>query len=367
MAVFLAIGLFQGGFAVEVARLSADQWARPNVLAYLLACFSGGSALGVLACFLPQRLRPNAVLPRAATLATLVGALGVPALPFGVVPVAAVIGGAGCGALAVLLNATMTANPEAIRRANVGNGFFGIGAVIGPSMANWSGTGVGWVLPAIVVVLLAATGLPAGRAMVGLTDIRPASGDRSYLALGILLFAAFCYGGVENVMAGLLPQHLGALRISSIGFYVSCLWGAMAVGRFAVAAVAKRLNAQGVTLICGVGALFGCALLTHSGAAFAGTVLVGLCAGPLLPTLLAAVAHQFSAGHGSRSVLVCSLSGAAVHPVLADLLLRGAVAPTFTVPLAEGLLLLLFVFAVFAGHRMLRVHGPARRAAGADG
>ncbi|SFA92135.1 hypothetical protein SAMN05216266_102206 [Amycolatopsis marina] len=357
--LFLAIGLLQGGLAVALTRLGSDRWARPDSLPYLLACFSAGSAAGVLVCWLPRRLLPHRILLGGAVVATATGALSIVAAPFALVPAATFVAGAGFGALAVLLNAAAATGGDAVRRTNFGNGLFGIGAVSGPYIASQTSGGSWWALPAVVALVLVLGWPAATRAPVA--SVAPATdmGTVNRFVLGILLFAAFCYGGVENVAGGLLPQHLGSLEISSVGLYMSCFWGAMAIGRLIAAAVGHRVPPTRLITMAAAGAGGGCLLLAHPATALAGCAVVGLFAGPLLPTLLATLATLGAAPLGTtRLVLLCSLSGAAVFPILADLFRRTV--PTHAgVPLAVGILLSLLLLSVLTANGARTAHSVA--------
>jgi fucose permease len=126
------------------------------------------------------------------------------------------------------------------------------------------------------------------------------------VGLSVLLF--FVYTGVETAVGqwsytlfvegrGVAPQ--------SASLWVSCYWGALAVGRVLAGIVANRLSATTLVRIGAAGMLVGAALIwldLGEVASFLGLTLMGLSAAPVFPSLIAATPERVGRDRASRVI-----------------------------------------------------------------
>lgn len=166
---------------------------------------------------------------------------------------------------------------------------------------------------------------PAGSARLGRAG-RPVSAAGIWL-LGLLLL---CYTGVEVGFGGWVTLYLissANLAPEAAALIASGFWLALTAGRGLGAVLGLRLTPQTLLTTCLLGMLGGTALLSLSVGARAGTaagvLLLGLCCGPVFPTVMAVVtgATQGSATLTSR-VLALGNGGGLIFPALLGLILR---------------------------------------------
>ncbi len=223
--------------------------------------------------------------------------------------------------------------------ANLSQAMFSVGAVASPlAVGGMLDTGVDWrvgyqVVAAVSVVgallSLVAAVRGVGRLHVPRSSPAPDAPDAAgaaawltptlaWLSLGIALYvgAEISQSTWQSV---LLERELGASpALAAAG--LSLLWAGLAVGRLAVSAVARHLD--DVTILrwaLGLGTLFQAALILSPGPASALCVsfLLGLCFGPVFPTIVskATSARPGRSGAIMAVVVASGALGAAFFPV----------------------------------------------------
>jgi fucose permease len=221
------------------------------------------------------------------------------------------------GVLESVLNAYLSAFPNATTLLNRLHGFFGVGALLGPPLAAWIVATASW--PAVMLLLGAvAVPLTAGFLIVyprtgsdpaSAKPGPPAQGGLAYPALrqwGVLLGAALLsvYVGLElgvgNWAFGYLVEARGQSDLLA-GYAVSGYWFGLTAGRFLLSPIVTRLGLTAVGLMntCLVGVTITTALtwlLPGKAAVTAGLILLGFFLGPIFPTAMA-LAPRLSTAH----------------------------------------------------------------------
>jgi fucose permease len=124
--------------------------------------------------------------------------------------------------------------------------------------------------------------------------------------LGAASFAL--YTGLEAATGAwtytLLSEGRG-VAMASAGSAVSAYWAALAVGRVLFALSLARTRVATLLSLCLAGVAAGALLLAldlGSAGSIAGLVLLGLAAGPIFPSLIAATPTRFGAAHADNGV-----------------------------------------------------------------
>jgi fucose permease len=232
--------------------------------------------------------------------------------PFVAFVIVQLVTGYATGVLESVLNAYLSASPNATTLLNRLHAFFGVGALLGPVLATWilgfaSWTTVWLVLAMACVPLVAGFLVCYPRPHSDATALataphasEPASGGLLRTALrqrGVLLGAAFLavYVGLEIGMGdwgfGYLVQERGQSELLA-GYSVSGYWLGLTLGRFLISPLATRIGATaaGMMLACLAGVTVAAALtwlLPAAAAASTGFVLLGFFLGPIFPTTMA--------------------------------------------------------------------------------
>ncbi|GAA4455969.1 MFS transporter [Phytohabitans houttuyneae] len=206
------------------------------------------------------------------------------------------------GTLESVLNAYLAGLPNATTLLNRLHGFFGVGALIGPPLANWITDVSAW--PAVWLVLaLVAAPITAGfllaypRSAGAPAHTEAKSKERVLLQRGVLLGAILLavYVGLEIGVGNWGFSYLVEARDQSdllAGYVVSGYWLGLTAGRFLLSPLVARLGltAVGLMYTCLAGVI-AAALLTWvlpgTVPAVAGMVLLGFFLGPIFPTAMA--------------------------------------------------------------------------------
>jgi fucose permease len=294
--------------------------------------------------------------------------------PFVAFVVLQIATGYAMGTLESVLNAYLAGLPNATTLLNRLHGFFGVGALIGPPLANWI-TDIGtW--PAVWLVLaLAAAPITVGfllaypQSDAGPAKDEPTAKQRVLLQRGVLLGAILLavYVGLEigvgNWGFSYLVEGRGQGDLLA-GYVVSGYWLGLTAGRFLLSPLVTRLGltAVGLMYICLAG-VTGAALLTWvlpgTVPAVAGLVLLGFFLGPIFPTAMAVVPLLTTARLVPSAIGVMnagSVVGGSALPWLAGAIAQGAGVWTL---LPFTLVLALLQFAVWWPMARLIRNNPA--------
>jgi MFS transporter, FHS family, L-fucose permease len=269
---------------------------------------------------------------------------------------AALLGGFGFGGVMATGN-TLVAQlfPSGSTAALNGiNLFFGVGSIVGPSLAAaanarlsapqialWIGAGA---MAALSPVVLGAVAGGAGGAATARAGARSAAPVRSWL-LGFLLLV---YTGTEIGFGAWLTLYMissAAMDVASAALVVSGFWLALTSGRALVVALGARISAHGLLRLCLGGLLLGAVLLAlgigNIALTLAGVLLFGLSCGPVFPTIVALVASSAGAAAATSQVLLLGNCGALLVPALLGVLLTRYGPPAVTALLVLAALLMI--------------------------
>jgi fucose permease len=251
------------------------------------------------------------------------------------------------GVLESVLNAYLSALPNATTLLNRLHGFFGVGALLGPPLAAWIVAAASW--PAVMLLLgVVAVPLTAGFLIVypragsdpaAAKPEPPTPGGLARLALrhwGVVLGATLLtvYVGLElgvgNWAFGYLVEARGQTDLLA-GYAVSGYWFGLTAGRFLLSPIVTRLGltAVGLMNICLVGVTLIAALtwlLPGKAAATAGLVLLGFFLGPIFPTAMALAPRLTTARLVPTSIGIMnagSVVGGSLFPWLAGAIAEG--------------------------------------------
>ncbi len=330
---------------------------------YVASSFASGTALA--------RLGVGSLLA-ASALATALSLLGYASAPVFTAMVAlGVLAGLGAGAIDAALN-THVATHHGARTLNWVHACYGLGAASGPAlMAHVLETGrswrLGYSLAGAAQVLLALCFLATRRRWaaapasgVAPNPVRSAGAPAGATLrlptawLGMATF--FFYVGLEATAGAWLFSVLSEARGESMmraGSSVSSYWGALALGRVLFGTFADRISPDRMLRACVAGLGAGAALLAADlgSAPDAGAVaLLGLAAGPIFPSLIAATPTRVGHAHAANAVgfqVAAAALGQSLLPAGAGLL-AGRLGLE-TIPMLLGGL----CAAVFAAHEAL--------------
>ena len=330
---FVSLGLPDGLLGVAWPSLRAGFGLAQGALGALLLASTTGYVLSSFASGpLLARLGLGALLALSC-LATAVSLLGYAVAPVWPALVAlGVVAGLGAGAIDAGINGYVATHhsPRALHLLHAG---YGLGTTAGPALmtgllmagAPWqrgylvvgaSQLALGLAFGATRGLWPAASAAPAARAPsapLAHTLRRPA------VWLGALAFAL--YTGLEAGAGAwtytLLSEGRG-VALASAGSAVSLYWGALMAGRVAFAFSLAAAPSGRLLGACSAGvALAALALALDLGAApsFAALALLGFCAGPIFPSLIATTPARFGARH-APNVVGLSVAAAAIGQAL---------------------------------------------------
>jgi fucose permease len=339
---------------------------------------AGLVTLILTACSALSSLASAAVLNRLGTgvvvmlsgLLTGLGLLGFAFAPsLGWVLVCAVPLGLGAGSVDAGLN-HFVADHYSSRHMNWLHGCWGVGATVGPVLmgAALVGTG-GWQsgYRTIAVMQLALALLflltlrlwqrehavppPHEAAGTGAVLPRPVPAWATWLAPALYLVYATVEIGTGLWAASILVDDRG-LGAPTAGLWVSCFFGAIMGGRFAIGLVAARLGNRRLVRLGVLTAMVGALVFATKGlpdmVSLAGLVLLGLGCAPIYPSLMHETTRRFDAATARKVVgrqVAFAYVGGAIGPACLGLL--GAYAGLVAIMPAVllGLFLLLFLSA----------------------
>jgi fucose permease len=308
-AAFVLVGVNAGVTGVLLAAQMDDYGVSRATLGLTFFAGSAGFVLaGVTAGALIHRFGTRIAVATGGFVYVLAALYAGTRPPFVALVVLQIASGYGVGLLESLLNAYLSALPNATTLLNRLHGFFGVGALLGPPLAAGIVAVASWPT---VMLLLGAVAVPltagflivyprAGSDPAAAKPESPAPGRLAGLAArqrGVLLGAALLtvYVGLElgmgNWAFGYLVQARGQAEVLA-GYAVSGYWFGLTAGRFLLGPIATRfgLTAAGLMRTCLVGVTVVTALtwlLPGQAAAAAGLVLLGFFLGPIFPTAMA--------------------------------------------------------------------------------
>lgn len=251
------------------------------------------------------------------------------ASPWSVLVAASVLVGAAAGALDAGVNAHVALH-HGRRAMGLLHASFGVGATAGPLFVtalvvadrSWRAA-YGAMVLAHLVLLVAFLGTRRRWSTVPRHDIPPVEEGRrrrGALVLGMLAF--FFYTGLE-LSAGqwafsFLTEHR-RMASGPAGLWVASYWGALTVGRVALALGGHRAHPRRVLDGATAGAVIGVTVvwLDPGGLGVAALPLVGLCLAPIFPVLVSITPERLGSARTAHNVgyqLAAAGIGAAVLP-----------------------------------------------------
>ena len=339
---FVSLGLPDGLLGVAWpemrARFALPQEALGALLAvstigYMGTSFAAGSLL--------RHMRIGGLLALSC-LATAASLLGYASAPNWVVVVAfGSLAGLGAGAIDAGINAYV-ASHHSPRTVSWLHACYGVGAASGPAlMSAVLMRGLGWER-GYVIIGLAQLGLAAAfaasyRHWPAIRSLDPsdsAAGARLRDTLHLpavrwAIAAFFLYTGIEAA-AGAWSYSLFALArgfaMPVAAFWVSAFWCGLTAGRVGAGFAASRLSVEVLLAFALGGLVTGAALVwlpPVRGAELVGVALLGLGAGPIFPTLIAATPRRVGAAHAANAVgfqIAAAALGQSLLPALVGLL-----------------------------------------------
>ncbi len=256
---------------------------------------------------------------------------------------------------------------------NLGNIFFGVGAIFFPWLVTLMTARVG-----LVVTLWFITLLVAGVAMIALGQTFPPTrgaggfdwkGARLLAfdpAIILLAWVLFFYSAIEISGAGWFRTYLEQVFQTSpqtSKTILTSFWVAMMLGRLAASQVVKRMHGPRLVLLASLGAVTGLLLIAMAPnvpVATAGIILCGLSYAPVFPTTAGTASTHFSKFFGTvfgQLMALALLSGVVVPPVIGYVAQRAGVRAGFWV--LAGIAFLLFLTqAIFNRYERRRFLSP---------
>lgn len=260
---------------------------------------------------------------------------------------------------------------------NLGNIFFGVGAVFFPWLVALITRRFGLVatmwfialLVGVVVVVALAQKFPQAAMAGGFGWAQAASvaTDPAVLILGCVLFF---YTSLEISTGGWIRTFLEKVLAVSPGsstYILMTFWVMMMVGRLAASQIVKRVPGTKLVLACSAGALVG--LLTMAVApnpivATAGIVLCGLSYAPIFPTTAGTASTYFSRIFGTVFGMLMALalfSGAVIPPAVGYVAQQHSVRTGIWMLVGIAVLLLITqaIFSSYERRKLLAPTAPA--------
>jgi fucose permease len=368
-ASFFALGVVMAGIGPALPNLAANASSGVAALGGVFtALYLGALLMQIVAGPLNDRIGQRPVLLVGLALLAL-GIFGmVASRALALTLACAIVAGLGQGALAVSAN-VLIAEVFPGRRAaalNLLNVFFGAGAVAGPAIAGLTLQIWGSALPALV---LGAGLLLLQLPLIPLLSVVPRIAHsgiperstalyRSPLLwmLGALLLL---YVGSENGMGGWTATYLErttALGATTAALVTSGFWLALTAGRMIAALLGARLLPYTLLLISLGGALAGGLLLAGSTGnaplTIVAVLLLGVCFGPIFPTVLAITTATFRSTSGTAVSILMAMGsiGGMVIPWSQGVLLERSSPSASVLFIAGGILAM---FALHIGRQLL--------------
>ena len=243
------------------------------------------------------------------------------------------LGLGGCSAMAAANTLIPDLYPENPSSAlNLGNIFFGVGAVFFPWLVALAARRLGlvatlWSIALLVglvaVVALAEKFPPAS--MAGGFDWDQAMKVAIHPAVILLGCVLFFYSALEISTAGWIRTYLErdlAASPESSKIILASFWIMMMLGRLIASQVVKRVRGPQLVLACSVGAIAGLllmALAPNVMIATAGIILCGLSYAPVFPTTAGTASSHFARIFGTvfgMLMTLALLSGTVVPPAI---------------------------------------------------
>jgi fucose permease len=362
-ALFILVGLSAGAPTVLIVDQMDDYGVGPASIGLTFFTFSAGFVLaGATSGPLIHRWGTRLALLGGALAFTAAG-LAVATRPsFWVFIALQVVAGYGGGLIESVLNAHLAAMPRSTTLLNRLHAFFGIGAFIAPTGANWLLDHTTWPMVILAITLvglpifvavwftyptratdpLAPAGSTGASGKSGsATGARPEDKEPGLLAavlrepavlLGALLLTV--YVGLEIAVGNwgfnfLIQGREAADTVA--GLTMSGYWLGLTAGRFVLSPLATRLGLTKIGLL--YLSMFGVAgatvfswLAPTAGLAAPGFVLLGFFLGPIFPTIMAVAPDLTSARLAPTAIGVInagSVVGGAALPWLAGALGQG--------------------------------------------
>ncbi|MCS7477612.1 MFS transporter [Umezawaea endophytica] len=328
---FLVLGAFASVVGPTTPRLRAQFGLETAQGAWLLAAFSAGSALGVVAAGLVRRRRPaSALLLSVGAALMAVGAAVLPLVPGGgAAVVCLLVAGTGFGVVDIVLNLTL-ATSFGTRSGAVLTALsaaFGLGAVVTPVVVGWAPADLRvpyWGCAAVAVALL---GLTAGLRLPSAPGGAAAASSRtrSRAVVPALALVLLCYVAVEASTAGWATTHLAAfLDDGQASGAVAVFWLGLAAGRLGAAPLLLRHDPGVLVVGCSIAGAAAAGLAAYAPLAVVAYGLVGLAIAPVFPAAIAWHAARVPTGRGATIIFAAALAGPLVASPLIGLLTREA-------------------------------------------
>lgn len=240
---------------------------------------------------------------------------------------------------------------------NLGNIFFGVGAVFFPWVVALMAHRLGliatlWFIALLVglvaVVAMAQRFPPAS--MAGGFDWDQAMSVAVDPAVVILASVLFFYSALEITTSGYIRTFLEkdlAATPSTSQIIFTTFWIMMMLGRLIASRVVKNVRGPQLVLACSVGAVVGLVLIAlapNTVIATAGIIICGLCYAPVFPTTAGTASTYFSRIFGTVFGMLMTpalLSGAVIPPIVGYIAQHQSVRAGMQVLAGIGVLLLI--------------------------
>ncbi len=219
-------------------------------------------------------------------------------------------------------------NPQnPARELSAINFFFGLGAIIGPQIANIAFTMGDFRLMYLIVGTLAIVSAATFMYMPSIAPVQKSETAVKVVWVSLIPFGVmfFMYVGVEmGFSAWISPQlTLAALADASTGAVgISLFWTGMTLGRLLTSVIAGKIASETVLLggmgLVGVGVLGVLIFPTTVGMLLVFSFIVGFGCAPIFPLGMAILNSRYTQGFGaiSGAIIAVGNSGAVVLPAL---------------------------------------------------
>ena len=343
--LFVTVGMTLSSFGPSLTSLAAASGSDLDTLGALFTCFSLGAVLSQFVIGpLSDRLDLRWLIAAGAGL-FVIGSSGLAwAINLPIILSGAFVGGLGFGSILNTANMFIARllPQRSASMLNLTNVFYGVGAMLGPlivsiTLREYSSSlpGLWFSIGLLGLLCLAFPLLPGVEKTTGSsTSPRPmsASGSPWLIPLVWMLgLTLLIYTGIEIAMGAWAARYLElSTGIDPIRapLAVSGFWLALTIGRIVGAGLALRLNAQQILALCFSGSLIAMIGFVFSGSlialAIGSLLLMGLCFGPIFPTIIADTAAKFPKNSGAVTGVVLALAngGGMVLPWLTGFLLN---------------------------------------------
>jgi len=256
---------------------------------------------------------------------------------------------------------------------NLGNIFFGIGAIFFPWLVTLMTARVG-----LIATLWFIASLVTGVALIALLQTFPrARAGSGFLwaearrlafdpAIILLAWVLFFYSAIEISGAGWIRTYFEQVfqtPAQTSKIILTSFWVAMMLGRLAASQVVKKIPGTRLVLLASLGAIAGLLLIAVAPTvplAIVGVILCGLSYAPVFPTTAGTASTHFSKLFGTvfgQLMALALLSGVIVPPAVGYIAQRAGVRAGFW--LLAGFALMLFLTqAIFIRYERRRFLSP---------